>query len=51
MKTILFGTLALFILAFIVIAMYSALIIAGRSDEQVENENSEGDDIEMFFKK
>lgn len=50
MIKILFGTLALLILAFIVIAMYSALIIAGRSDDQAEKENSEGDD-DMFFRK
>ena len=34
----------------IVVALYGALIIAGRSDEQAKTENNEGDD-DMFFKK
>ena len=50
MIKILFGTLALLILAFIVIAMYSALIIAGRSDDDGNEENNEGDD-DVFLKK
>ena len=44
------GLIAGIIVLFLIVAMYSALIIAGRSDDQAEKENSEGDD-DMFLKK
>ena len=38
-------------MAFIVVAMYCAMVVAGRSDENENNgDNSEGDD-DMFFRK
>ena len=45
------GLIVGIIVLFLVIAMYCALIVAGRSDEQTNMENNEGDDIELFFKK
>ena len=50
MAKILLTITALLILAFIVVAMYCACVLAGRSDDQAEKENNEGDD-DMFFKK
>ena len=47
---ILLGILAILILAFCVVAMYCAIIVAGRSDEQADMENNERAD-EMFWKK
>lgn len=44
------GLIVGIIVLFLIVAMYSALIIAGRSDDQAEKENSEGDD-DMFLKK
>ena len=35
----------------LVIALYCALVIAGRSDEQANMENNKGDNCEMFLKK
>ncbi len=49
---ILLGILAILILAFCVIAMYCAIIVAGRSDEEYSNkDNNNGGDDDMFFKK
>ena len=45
------GLIVGIIVLFLVIAMYCALIVAGRSDEQSNMENNEGDDIELFFKR
>ena len=51
MAKILLTITALLILAFIVVAMYCACVLAGRSDENENNgDNNEGDD-DMFFKK
>ena len=50
MAKICLGIAALLILTFIVIAMYSALIIAGRSDDDSNENNHVGDD-EMFWNK
>ena len=36
--------------AFFIIAMYCAMVVAGRSDDQTNMENNEGDD-DMFLKK
>lgn len=47
---LLFGLIIGTAIVVLVIALYSALIIAGRSDDQAEKENSEGDD-DMFLKK
>lgn len=51
MATILLTISGFLILAFIVVAMYCALIVAGRSDEQTNMENNEGDDNEVFWNK
>lgn len=52
MTKILFGILAFLILAFIMVAMYCAMIVAGRSDENANNGNRNGgDDDEMAFRK
>lgn len=49
---ILLGILAILILAFCVVAMYCAIIVAGRSDEEYNNkDNNNGGDDDMFFKK
>ena len=51
MAKILLTITALLILAFIVVAMYCACVLAGRSDENENNgDNNEGDD-DMFLKK
>lgn len=51
MAKILLTITALLILAFIVVAMYCACVLAGRSDENENNgDNSEGDD-DMFWNK
>ncbi len=51
MAKILLTITALLILAFIVVAMYCACVLAGRSDENENNgDNNEGDD-DMFFRK
>ena len=51
MATILLTISGFLILAFIVVAMYCAMVVAGRSDENENNgDNSEGDD-DMFFRK
>ena len=51
MAKILLTIAVLLILAFIVVAMYCAMVVAGRSDENENNgDNSEGDD-DMFFRK
>ena len=50
MATILLTISGFLILAFIVVAMYCAMVVAGRSDEQANMENNKGDD-DMFFKK
>lgn len=47
---LLFGLIIGTAIVVLVIALYSALIIAGRSDEQTNMENNEGDD-DMFLKK
>lgn len=52
MAKILLTIAVLLILAFIVVAMYCAMVVAGRSDENENNgDNNEGDDDEMFLKK
>ena len=49
---ILLGILTILILAFCVVAMYCAIIVAGRSDEEYSNkDNNNGGDDDMFFKK
>lgn len=49
---LLLGILAILILAFCVVAMYCAIIVAGRSDEEYNNkDNNNGEDNDMFFKK
>ena len=49
---ILLGISAIIIIAFCVIAMYCAIIVAGRSDEEYNNkDNNNGGDDDMFFKK
>ena len=50
MLKIIFIAVAITILAFVLLAMMCAMIVAGRSDDQAEKENSEGDD-DMFFRK
>ena len=45
------GVIVGIIVLFLIVTMYCALIVAGRSDEQINMENNEGDDIELFFKK
>lgn len=51
MATILLTISGFLILAFIVVAMYCAMVVAGRSDENENNgDNSEGDD-DIFFRK
>lgn len=50
MAKILLTITALLILAFIVVAMYCACVLAGRSDENENNDNNEGAD-DMFLKK
>ena len=51
MAKILLTITALLILAFIVVAMYCACVLAGRSDENENNgDNNEGDD-DMLFRK
>ena len=47
---LLFGLIIGTAIVVLVIALYSALIIAGRSDEQTNMENNEGDD-DVFLKK
>ena len=47
---LLFGLIIGAAILAIVVALYCALIIAGRSDEQANMENNKGDD-DMFFKK
>lgn len=43
--------IAFIIIAFVVVAMYCAMVVAGRSDENGNNgDNNEGDD-DMFLKK
>ena len=44
------GLIVGIIVLFLVVTMYCALIVAGRSDEQANIENNEGDD-DMFLKK
>ena len=44
------GLIVGIIVLFLIVAMYCALIVAGRSDDQAEKENNEGDD-DMFFRK
>ena len=52
MAKILLTITALHILAFIVVAMYCAMVVAGRSDENENNgDNSEGDDDVFWNKK
>ncbi len=50
MAKILLTIAGLLMLAFIIVAMYCACVLAGRSDEQANIENNEGDD-DMFLKK
>ena len=51
MAKILLTIAVLLILAFIVVAMYCAMVVAGRSDENENNgDNNEGDD-DMFLTK
>lgn len=50
MLKIIFIAVAITILAFVLLAMMCAMIVAGRSDEQADMENNEGAD-EMFWKK
>ena len=50
MAKILLGIVALFILTFIIIAMYCACVIAGCSDDD-ENGDNNGGDEEMFWEK
>ena len=45
------GLIVGIIVLFLIVTMYCALIVAGRSDEQTNMENNEGDDMELFFKK
>ena len=47
---LLFGLIIGAAILAIVVALYCALIIAGRSDEQAKMENNKGDD-DVFFKK
>ena len=47
---LLFGLIIGAAILTIVVALYCALIIAGRSDDQANKENDEGDD-DMFLKK
>ena len=47
---LLFGLIIGTAIVVLVIALYSALIVAGRSDEQTNMENNEGDD-DVFLKK
>ncbi len=47
---LLFGLIIGAAILAIVVALYTALIIAGRSDDQVEKGNSEGDN-DLFWKK
>lgn len=51
MVKILLTILAFIFIAFVVVAMYCAMVVAGRSDDNGNDENNGGDDIEMFFKK
>ena len=52
MATILLTISGFLILAFIVVAMYCAMVVAGRSDENENNSNNnKGDDDDMFFRK
>ena len=44
------GLIVGIIVLFLIVAMFCALIVAGRSDEQTNMENNEGAD-EMFWKK
>ena len=44
------GLIVGIIVLFLAVVMYCALIVAGRSDEQTNIENNEGDD-DMFLKK
>ena len=44
------GTALVIAIITIVFALYCALIVAGRSDDQAEMKNNEGDD-DMFFRK
>ena len=44
------GLIVGIIVLFLIVAMYCALIVAGRSDEQTNMENNEGDD-DVFLKK
>ena len=44
------GLIVSIIVLFLIVAMYCALIVAGRSDEQTNMENNEGDD-DVFLKK
>lgn len=50
MLKIIFIAATITILAFVLLAMMCAMIVAGRSDEQADMENNEGAD-EMFWKK
>lgn len=50
MAKILLGIIAIGVLVFIVFAMMCAMIVAGRSDEENNRQNTEGAD-EMFWKK
>ena len=45
------GLIVGIIVLFLVVTMYCALIVAGRSDEQTNMENNEGDDNEVFWNK
>lgn len=50
MLKIIFIAAAIIILAFVLLAMMCAMIVAGRSDEQADMENNEGAD-DVFLKK
>lgn len=50
MLKIIFIAVAITILAFVLLAMMCAMIVAGRSDEQADMENNKGDN-DMFNKK
>lgn len=45
------GTALIIVLTLVVFALYCALIVAGRSDEEIERENNNEGDDEMFWKK
>ena len=51
MGKILLVMLAFIALDFVVLAMYSAIAVAGRSDNNENNDNNKKDDSNMFLKK